>query len=289
MVINMVNKINVDKYNPCRLDNDDLCTDWNVATSLYHNLIEGEDKPYTITDIMSFAKKIHLEMVKRISEGILEHKFKPEKMNEPSRKIYTMLKDEMFGSYIGEVKLLNQLSLSDVRVFDDITKVEDELKIEFSDIGTQYSIDKSYGGLRSMLHKSGDVKIYVDGQEVTESFPKIASQLKILFDGDLIIDGEIVRHEEEYLNSDNPDAFFSVNDLIYMDEDVRKEKWINRKKRLLKLKYTPNIKSSYSLIVGSPDELREGYEIIKNAPLTLGVAIRNRDSKYKEGYILITV
>ena len=84
-------KVDLSKYNPVKLSNEELIEDWKVAIHMRCR----SDLPYPSHEIYGYTCKIFEEIQTRISNDKLEHEFKPDKMTEPAKIIYDIVLNEM--------------------------------------------------------------------------------------------------------------------------------------------------------------------------------------------------
>ena len=82
-------------YNPGSLNNKQLSDDWRIICSWYAMASDLEKKfKFPMNEIIDVAKKIYLEILRRVDAREMVHEFKPDEMTDSSRQLFEFLKSE---------------------------------------------------------------------------------------------------------------------------------------------------------------------------------------------------
>lgn len=91
-------EINLEEYDPSKLDDKQLKIDWRIVDDWYGKYKAGKDIPLEDDVIVDLAKGIHKEIEMRKKKDKFEFEFKPERMTDSSRELYTLVKRD-FADY----------------------------------------------------------------------------------------------------------------------------------------------------------------------------------------------
>ena len=82
-------------YNPGSPNNKQLSDDWRIICSWYATASDLEKKfKFPMNEIIDVAKKIYLEILRRVDAREMVHEFKPDEMTDSSRQLFEFLKSE---------------------------------------------------------------------------------------------------------------------------------------------------------------------------------------------------
>ena len=275
----MTKAIDLEKYDPRKLAAEQLINDWKVITNWYSSkeLSEEPEIPYEFPELITLAKRIYPEMIQRISEGHLEYSFKPEKMIDTTRKMFELVKSDIFNPLYSDIESEN---LAFTHTLSKVESVMDSLqdfamkcfKEEQNKI-IRFAVEKKPSGKRLLLSKEGDA-VGITGEDL-EFNPEIQSQAKLLSREDFVIEGIL-----------DKDRFY-VSDILYLNKPLTDLPWFERKRKLNELTFTNNILKTFSLIADNRDEFLDLIDIAKKVPDSNGVIIRSYDGAYGDGFMEI--
>jgi len=159
-------------------------------------------------------------------------------------------------------------------------------------------VGKKYDGTTNQLYKKGDeVKIFSeDGSDLTENLPTIVDQARKIHEANFIVIGELEvwingKHQPRAVSAgvvghkgdeDEPHVRLTLYDLLYLDEDIHKESYAERRKRLIKFKDNGNIKVSRDEpLVRSAKELKRVVDLQSKRAGSEGAMLKLADKEYE--------
>jgi len=91
-------------YDPTKISNEVLADDWRIVNSWFAILRDkNKDIKYSEEEIISLARKIYREILRRVKAGKMKHEFKPEKMKPTSKELFEIVrKTDTMGIYLKE-------------------------------------------------------------------------------------------------------------------------------------------------------------------------------------------
>jgi len=141
----------ITEYNPENINNAQLADDWRIVCAWYATKKRGESLKHSMDTIISLARKIYEEIVKRVKRGDMKHTFKPESMSPFSKELYN--------------KVSKNLSENDAKNNEYTAKVEELMPLlnQFKD----FKIIKDFISLvgsnvkREIGHTPNDIDLHV--------------------------------------------------------------------------------------------------------------------------------
>jgi len=97
---------NVFDYDPKEVTNEQLADDWRIVAAWWSSKRQGKKIPYSYEDIANLAQIIYNEIVYRVKEGKMKHKFEPEKMKPYARELYEKISHTTFSEKKVKIKFL---------------------------------------------------------------------------------------------------------------------------------------------------------------------------------------
>lgn len=157
----------------------------------------------------------------------------------------------------------------------------EKMKIIESKKTTKYSVEKSYGGIKAIVHKKGeDMRFYSDkGEDVTSLFKGIYSNFEDILKAitsltteDFIIDCEVTR--------DGKNMRLMVSDLMYFKEDLTNKSWNERRRFLKEMTFSDNIKLTPMVVVENSLDLKKAVSIFGKLKGCKGLNIKDYYGSY---------
>jgi len=178
---------------------------------------------------------------------------------------------------------------------DSVAETVNKLWPEWKEAGI--FVGRKYDGTTNQLHKKGDeAKIFSeDGSDITENLPTIVEQAKKL-PGDLIVIGELEvwkdgKHQPRAVSAgvvghegdpDEKHVRLTLYDLLYLDKDIHKESYAERRKKLLEFGDSENIKISRDEpLVKTEKELGKVIDLQRRRAGSEGAMLKLADKEYE--------
>ena len=178
-------------YNPEDANNKQLSDDWRILCGWYATALDHKKKiKFSMDEIIQTAKKIYLEIIKRVNAGDMVHEFKPDEMTDSSRQLYDFLIKETGVSpevFQEETKNFMEISKGNVSERGSMIEIRDVIEPlqgkEFmlmedavTLVGSLANYNKTDGDIDLMLKNPKDAASVI--QFRLERFPPLAQLRK---------------------------------------------------------------------------------------------------------------
>jgi hypothetical protein len=215
-----------------------------------------------------------------------------EKFPEP-RKVKT---PKVSQTFVKDIEFLNEKidGATAIKTFSDIDTAAEFIFTK----SHKFAIEKKFSGVRGTIIRREDTVIIntEQGQDVSDRFIFIKEQTKDLSEFNFIVDGEFVCYinnkpqGKEVLNKfllgeiiEDLNIKMHIFDILFLNEDLRRLSWSERKSKLHSLNFTESIKEVPSIIVDAKDEAVKAMSFLGNLPGSEGAIIKLYTSKYPKG------
>lgn len=207
------------------------------------------------------------------------------------------MKDLLKNRY--EQKLMEIAEETDIRK-KELFELESNLRVARQTIANsqKYGIELKYDGIRALVHKGSEVKIYSDqATDITSVFQTIANQTMGLDDKDFILDCEIVLYDGQgnpqekeaalkFLEckgegNDSIAVCYAFDCIFFEGQDITKKPWNERRKILNSFKFSDNVKESAMLVAKSKPDAEKAIKIFSKLKGSDGVVIKRYDGAYE--------